>query len=66
MAAILINAAMATACPHLTKPHSVVPKAGATLWFKKAQCNLFSVVFTPPTSATTAVFGSYLSSFYSD
>ncbi len=31
-----------------------------------AKCILFSVVFTPPpTPTTTAVFGSYLSSFYS-
>jgi hypothetical protein len=30
-----------------------------------AKCILFSVVFTSPPPATTAVFGSYLSSFYS-
>jgi hypothetical protein len=32
---------------------------------RAGRCVLFSVVFTPPPTTTTAVFGSYLSSLYS-
>jgi hypothetical protein len=46
------------------------PTEGKTMGFGKSQCNkdqciLFHVVFTPSQPATTAVFGSYLSSLYS-
>jgi hypothetical protein len=34
-------------------------------WAHGGQGILFPVVFTPPPRATTAVFGSYLSSLYS-
>jgi hypothetical protein len=34
-------------------------------WWERGQCILISVVFTPSAPATTVVFGSYLSSLYS-
>jgi hypothetical protein len=46
----------------------MVPQLALAAWWLEqlwSQYILFSVVFTPPTPAITAVFGSYLSFLYS-